>query len=116
VTHPTSAPPTVIGVVVQLTERSHVRGDYSAIPGMPSACLQLNATDESGVSITFTSAAAVELVAAELLAIHEQLREHERRDQEAKAWAERETRPDGRPRLRSVSPDDAASPFAAVGR
>jgi hypothetical protein len=115
VTHPTSAP-TVLGVVVQLTEHSHVRGEYSAIPGMPTGCLQISTADDAGVSLTFTSAAAVERVAGELLAVHELFREHERREQEARAWAEHETRPDGRPRLRSVSPEGVTSPFAAVGR
>lgn len=107
---------TTLGVVVQMTSDTYIRPSHTW-PGISSGSLELvgDVGAPAGVSLSFTSAAAVQrLLDAGQVLLGQMLREQHRAEQE-EAWLLRAAQT-GRPPLHAVTPAEVEALSATIAR
>lgn len=101
--------PASLSTCLVVTDSTPIAGHFDDLPGLdPLGTLMLDLDESSGLSITFTSTAAVERMLDQVRAVHHGFLAADRKRDEEQAWSER--RPDGRPLLRAVEPVAVAHP------
>jgi hypothetical protein len=80
--------PDVVGVVLQLSDSSTIDSTFTAHHDAPLGQLVFGRLDDSGVTVVFTSARAVERTLDQLRHLQHAFAGAERAAQEEQAWAE----------------------------